>query len=174
MSMMTRSIAPLFVLTCGLATSVPAAATVSYPISYLNPAAACQLSVPNSNTQARPRASGYRNESATNSVSVICGFSASNDGSKSTVSYLIVNFTSIDGVSRNINCTAVSGLAGQYSQGYSTKSVSSRDSGNYATLGWEPDDFGWGASIPGGFAPSVTCTLPPQTAITLLTAGYMY
>lgn len=173
MLMMTRSIASPCTLACALALSAPSTASVLYPVNYLNPAAACQLSTPTTDTQARPKASGYRNESATKSIFAICGFGTSTNGGSGTANYLEIDFTSIDGVSRNISCTAVSGIAGRYSQGYVTKSIPSLYDGSYAILTWSPEEFGWGGSIPGGFAPSVTCTLPPQTAITLVGAGYV-
>lgn len=54
---------------------------------------------------------------------------------------------------------------------YSTKTLSIPGPG-YIGLSWSPSDFGETTQIPGGFAPSVTCTLPPQTAITMVTDQY--
>jgi hypothetical protein len=154
-------------LACGLEMPSLANGALRTVDTHLNPAAACQLSIPTTDTQVRPKATGYRNESPTKSAFVICGFGRpTND---QLVLSLGMFFTSTDGVSRTINCTAVSGIAGQTPVSYVTKSVSSTDQGVYALMIWNPGDWVAVEFIPASFQPSVTCILPPRTAITATT-----
>ena len=69
---------------------------------------------------------------------------------------------------------AVSGMAGAEPMVYSTKSISSTAAGTYTALLWTASDFGGTTDIPYGEAPSVTCTLPPQTAITQVINAFDY
>ena len=169
MSAITRIAIPTCVLACGIVVSAPATAGTYYTSTHLNPAAACQLSIPTTDTQVRPKATGYRNESTTKSAFVICGYGTPGNSSSKDV---YIYFTSMDRVSRNISCTAVSGMAGAEPMVYSTKSISSTAADTYTALLWTPSDFGGTTEIPYGEAPSVTCTLPPQTAITQVINTY--
>lgn len=170
MSPMIRLLVPPCMLAFGLGMSASSEAARRILYNYDNPATACQLSIPTTDTEVRPKATGFRNESTTKSAFVICGYGKpTND---SFMSGLRMNFTSIDGTARNISCTAVSGLHGVYGSFYSTKSVSSTSGGSYSFLGWDPVDFSAVTEIPYSFSASVTCTLPPQTAITLVYSRY--
>jgi hypothetical protein len=103
---------------------------------------------------------------------VICGYSTPTYDSASK--QILIYFTSMDGVSRNISCTAVSGMAGAEPMFYSTKSISSTAAETYTALLWTASDFGGTTDIPYGEAMSVTCTLPPQTAITQVINAFDY
>jgi hypothetical protein len=172
MSAITRSSIPTCLLALGLATPFCTHATLRQNWGYGNPADACQLSIPTTDTQVRPKASGFRNESTGKSAFVICGYNT--PSYDSTSKQILIYFTSMDGVSRNISCTAVSGMAGAEDMFYSTKSISSTAAGTYTALLWTAADFGGTTDIPYGEAPSVTCTLPPQTAITQVINAFDY
>ena len=172
MSSTTRFLLPSVVFACGLAMSAPSHAALRQNWGYGNPADACQLSIPTTDTQVRPKASGYRNESTSKSAFVICGYSTPTYDS--TSKQILIYFTSMDAVSRNISCTAVSGMAGAEPLTYSTKSISSTAAETYTALLWTPADFGGTTDIPYGEAVSVTCTLPPQTAITQVINAFDY
>ena len=160
------------VIACAFAMPAPSQAALRQNWGYGNPADACQLSIPTTDTQVRPKASGYRNESTSKSAFVICGYST--PSYDSTSKQILIYFTSMDAVSRNISCTAVSGMAGAEPLTYSTKSISSTAAETYTALLWTPADFGGTTDIPYGEAPSVTCTLPPQTAITQVINAFDY
>ena len=132
MSAITRSAIPTCLLALGLATPFCTHATLRQNWGYGNPADACQLSIPTTDTQVRPKASGYRNESTSKSAFVICGYNTPTYDS--TSKQILIYFTSMDGVSRNISCTAVSGMAGAEDMFYSTKSISSTAAGTYTAL----------------------------------------
>ena len=68
----------------------------------------------------------------------------------------------------------MSGMAGAEAMVYSTKSISSTAADTYSALLWTPSDFGGTTDIPYGEAISVTCTLPPQTAITQIINAFDY
>ena len=172
MSSTTRFLLSSAVIACAFAMPAPSHAALRQNWGYGNPADACQLSIPTTDTQVRPKASGYRNESTSKSAFVICGYSTPTYDS--TSKQILIYFTSMDAVSRNISCTAVSGMAGAEPMVYSTKSISSTAAGTYTALLWTASDFGGTTDIPYGEAPSVTCTLPPQTAITQVINAFDY
>lgn len=128
--------------------------------------AACQLSVPTISSQVRPRASGMRNE-GTSSEFVICQYPGVGDFSE-----VDMRIESIDGAVHNIQCTAVDGDT-QVSLVYASKTASTEEEGGSALLKWFPADFGW-TNSPMLYFPdfSVTCNLPPGTAITNIAAAY--
>jgi hypothetical protein len=158
------------VIACGLVlpTSARAASVVEW--NYLNPAASCQPSNAEDRPDLRPRATGLRNEGRTNGAFVICGYSEPGADGPSTA--FEIWFAPMDGVSREIRCTAVTGLAGTSGPVYSSKSVSSTSKGTFAFLRWVGSDFYDTRGIMDSFSASVTCLLPPQTAITLVTNRY--
>ena len=172
MSAIIRLAIPTCLLALGLATPSSTHAALRQTWSFGNPASACQLSIPTTDTQVRPKATGYRNESTTKSAFVICGYDTPSVDSRSK--QVLIYFTSMDGVSRNISCTAVSGMAGAEDMGYSTKSISSTAADTYTALLWTAADFGGTTDIPYGEAVSVTCTLPPETAITQIMNAFDY
>ena len=172
MSITSRFLLPTAVLAFGLASSATVDAATRALTTNQNPGAVCQLSIPTTDTQVRPKATGFRNESTTKSAFVICGYSTPTYDS--TSKQILIYFTSMDGVSRNISCTAVSGMAGAEPLTYSTKSISSTAAETYTALLWTVSDFGGTTDIPYGESPSVTCTLPPQTAITQVINAFDY
>jgi len=144
--------------------------------NYLNPAAACQVIEPAGLAYTKTRATGLRNESATQGVFVICGYGKpTGDGSDANIRYLILAVASIDGTSKTVTCTAVTGLYGHqiYPPAYSTLTVSTRTDNTMSFFDWFPAN--WGSTetyIPGGYEPSVTCFLPPKTAIVYVADMY--
>ena len=172
MCITTRFLLPTAVFAFGFAMSAPSHAAKRENWNYGNPASSCQLSIPTTDTQVRPKASGFRNESTAKSAFVICGYDTPSYDSASKK--VLIYFTSMDGVARNISCTAVSGMAGAEQMVYSTKSISSTAADTYTALLWTPADFGGTTDIPYGEAVSVTCTLPPQTAVTQVINSFDY
>ena len=160
------------VLTLLAMADTDAAATWGYSASS---GADCQLSIPTLDTKFRPKASGARNESTTASYFVICparGFSSALD----TVTQVVADFSYMPppGVSgATISCSAVSGSASAANLRYSTKSTTFP---GYAPLAWTGDDFGGlaGSPIPNSLVMSVTCLMPPQTAVDAYNATYSY
>lgn len=151
----------------GLASSATTHAATRALTTNQNPGAVCQLSIPTTDTQIRPKATGFRNESTTKNAFVFCGnVMPTNDSFATSIE---IDFASMDGVARTISCTGVNGFPGIFAPSYSTKTVSSTANGTTAYLLWTPADFSGVDEIPSGYAPSITCTLPPQTAITMVT-----
>ena len=150
-------------LAIGLSAAPAATAVTQDKIYEFSAADACQLSIPTTDTKVRPKASGYRNEGATNQF-VICGMGGYEKG---TVLYMVLLYTSMDGVQHDMSCTGVSGLTGLGNGPiYSTKTVSVAATG-YSFATWGAEDFGGtdGAPIDQGLNLSVTCTLPPNVAL---------
>jgi hypothetical protein len=133
-----------------------------------NPARACQMSVPTTDSKIRPKAIGYRNEGTMNQF-VICGLDNLDFGTWDI--YFGIGFTSMDGMAHTVTCTGVTGVSGisVMPLQYSTFTVGVPASG-YVQKSWNAGDFGGssGQEIPGSFAPSITCNLPPNTAIIYL------
>lgn len=153
------------VLLLGSALAHPALAAVLHKYFASTPASTCQLSVPTPDTEVRPRATGFRNESTSKSAFVICGFDAQ-EWAQNTLS-LSLNAVSLDGQPHAMDCTAVrASRIGDL--GYATKIVEIAGAGA-ARTDWQESDF-----ISGGGGPmfnskiSVTCRLPPQVSITYL------
>ena len=123
----------------------------------------CQLSIPTTDTKVRPKATGFRNE-GTQSAFVICSFPSAEGGIGSAISQELY-FYSIDGVARTLNCTAVAGeFPGSSDSVYLTQSITvSETLPNNDFLYYSPADFGYTTYLPESF--SVTCILPPNTAI---------
>jgi hypothetical protein len=165
MSIANRFLLPTAILACGLAMPTPSGAATVY--NYMNPAGVCQLSIPTTDTAVRPKATGYRNESATENAFVICGYGRTGAG---TVSQIDLTVLSMDGASHSVTCTAVSAVNGASTQKYSAKTVVV--SANPVTIAWNPADFGGTTEIPFTPSPSVTCILPAQTAITQVIDAY--
>lgn len=135
----------------------------------------CQLSIPTLDTKFRPKASGARNESTTTSYFVICptqGFSNSLNVLTQVVAAF--SFTPPAGVSgATINCTAVSGTIVGNDIRYSSKSTTIPGDG---AISWTGEDFGnvMGNPIPGSLVFSVTCNLPPGSAIVSVESIFAY
>jgi hypothetical protein len=151
----------------GLLLSQPAGAVVTTYNHFSNPARACQLSLPTTDTKIRPRATGYRNEGTTTQF-VICGLDNLDFQTQSIFSFGI-GLTSMDGVAHDVSCTGVTGLSGVYALQYSTITINVPASGFNQEL-WDATNFGGssGEKIDGSLNPSITCTLPPNVAIIYL------
>ena len=141
---------------------------------------ASTTSVPGSNPAARPKATGYRNESTTVGSFVICPIPLVVGNSWNGQPYLIQAFVySTDGKPHPVSCTAVVGQLTNpdYPLFYSTKSetVDANDRWEDSnTVGqlftWTAADFGGGSAeytqLPsGGLLPSVTCSPSPQVEL---------
>lgn len=167
----------------GLACLVVASTAVAIPSAKsANPGyatlsgSACKLAGVSTNPSFVTKATGARNESTTSSVFVICPFNLSPvpaDGG----ALLSMNATlySLDGQSRNATCTTVIGSLNRFvPPTYSAKSVTVPVEPTGTVAIWTGADFGGttGAPIPGSAWTTMTCLLPPQTAIGLLYALY--
>ena len=129
---------------------------------------ACQLSVPTTSSEVRPRASGMRNEGSANAF-VICQY-ASPGGSAFTVAHL--HLVSTDGKDHAVQCTGMTGDV-IYGTAYSTKTHTViSDPATFTDFMWLPADFA-SAGILGSYYFSVTCNLPPGASISTLWAGYV-
>jgi hypothetical protein len=122
---------------------------------FVDPSAACQLSIPTTDTGVRPRATGYRNEGV--NAFVICG--ATYLYSSLTVSSLQINLRAFDGATHDMTCTAVDRSSSGGNEVYSSKSVSVGSGANF--ISWMPADLNNFSN----FAVSVTCSLPSGVAI---------
>ena len=121
---------------------------------------ACQLSVPPTATQVRPRASGMRNEGTT-SAFIICQFTATS----TPFTQVSVVLASIDGADHNLSCTAMSGYGtgGAYFSTFSIFVRATDQSG--VSVGWNSAYFDPSLGTLPSRAVSVTCNLPPGMAI---------
>jgi hypothetical protein len=166
-------------LTLGLAAALPAHA-VTYTASIAIPGGSCQLSIPTTNTGVRPKATGFRNESATVSNFVYCPVANPVASNNNMFTQLIAAVYSIDGAPHLVTCTAVVGAYDFPTAPliYSSKSeaVDSTDTPIGQVFTWTAADFGGteGDPIVGSVLSSVTCSLPPQTAISFIQAPYSY
>ena len=154
----------------------PAARAAMQTRTVTTPAARlCTLSIPTTDTKFRPKATGARNESTTTSSFVICTLPhAKTAGAYKQIEII---FYSLDGVSRILSCTAVPGVLDSPDDPirYSTKTGNAFDTNAFHEyFMWSAADFGgtYGDPIPGGFNNSVTCNLPPQTAINIIEGWY--
>ena len=129
--------------------------------------ASCQLSIPTTDTGVRPKASGFRNESTTTSNFVICTLQRST--TTGDYSYVGLIGYSLDGVARDVTCTATVGTFPGVR--YSSKTASVQDTSEIPFV-WSAADFGGTAGNPisGSLYFSVTCNLRPQTAISYIQA----
>lgn len=137
----------------------------------------CQLSIPTTDTLFRPKATGARNESTAASNFVICplqGSAASSD--QSAYARVGLKVSSLNGATASISCTAVTGypFGGIYDIRYSAKTVNLNNSAQWDFFEWQAGDFGGtpGDPIVGSAYFSVTCLLPPQTAINFIQADH--
>ena len=135
----------------------------------------CTLSIPTTDTKARPKATGFRNEGTTNAF-VICAFDSS-PGQPDTdplevpwdLRAVELNFASIDGKPHGFDCTAVNswddgGAGFSAPMQYIAKKVQLTGS-LFSTVRWIAADFGGSTTIPTSGIFSVTCLLPPGAAI---------
>lgn len=159
-----------FVAAYGLATS-PVARAGTYDTSSVTPGSSCQLSIPTTDTKARPKATGFRNESTTVSSFVICPLSITNT-SGNGFKYIDLQLYSFDGKPHAINCTAVEGFSHSSPQ-YSTFTINDPGNMPLPPVEWSAANFGGTVGDP-VFIMSVTCLLPPQTAVDNISGAYAY
>lgn len=141
---------------CGLAMAFDASAATDEKTFYLDPAMACQLSIPSTDTAVRPRATGYRNEGTT-AAFMICGLPYYYSGAVPTSFAIVVR--SFDGAAHSFDCTGVTRSSGGTSPAYSTKNLSVAANGSDSAT-WTGADF-----TLGNFDASITCPLPAGVAI---------
>ena len=134
--------------------------------SHANPASACQLSLPTIDTVVAPRANGYRNPGTTGAF-VICGVVAPTHAEFKTVALALL---SLDGQTHAVSCTGVNGIPGLSAQAYLTKTFDV-STGGYG-LAFSAGEFGGSSTIPSSQTFTVTCNLPPQTAISFIQTLY--
>ena len=136
----------------------PARAVDIIKTMFIDPSSACQLSIPTIDSAVRPRATGYRNEGASNAF-VICGATFYSDFAGDVTS-LQFQLTAFDGASHDVSCTAVNRQSAGDGAVFSAK-VNSVGSGSNS-ISWTPAEL----NSFGGIATSVTCNLPPGVAVT--------
>ena len=143
-------------IACSLAMVPEASAATAAKTFYLDPAIACQLSLPSIDTAVRPRATGYRNE-GTKAAYVICGLPYYYSGTAPTS--ISIDVASFDGAEHSFSCTGVTRFSTGTNPQFSTKPVTAPASGH--------DSVAWtGADLQmGNFDASITCPLPPGVAI---------
>ena len=163
MNLLAKVAVSVAIVATGLAISQPAAAATANKNLFLDPAASCQLSIPTTDTAVRPRATGFRNEGATNAF-VICGIGdlGISTGNEQTI---MIQFVSFDSASHTFNCTAVNRQSSGSGPIYSTKPVTVN---SFASLSFDGVDLGSFS----GFANSITCILPPGVGITGLRMNF--
>jgi len=156
-----------WMLACGLASSPECSATTVVSLQHA-PGSACQLSIPTTSTGVRPKATGFRNESAATGNFVICPLPSPVATNSDAFTFINISLLSLDNQSHDVACTAV---ANAVSATYSSRTIAvSASGGSYQ---WSASDFGGTAGNPivGSQEISITCLLPPQTAIRSL-GGY--
>jgi hypothetical protein len=169
-----------FLLSAGLAcvafVGSPGAATAqSAPDQYITVSGSVCEPTSSGSADYLVRATGGRNESTTTSIFVICPLTvAPTPSNGGAINAIFAAPYSLDGAPHDVKCTAVIGsLSRSVPPTYSAKTVTVLASGdNVAT--WTAADFGGnaGAGISGSAWTTVTCLLPPQSAIGLVYAKY--
>lgn len=163
----------------GLGLAQPAQAATQDRFQLQTGANACTLSIPTTDTKVRPKASGFRNEGTTYAF-VICAFDSppGSTGLFSELGYVNFILKSMDGADHAVTCTGVNSVlngdaGGAAAQTYVAKTVTvSETNGPLGTnVLFVPADFGGVSTIPSsGGAFSVTCNLPPQVAVSFMSA----
>ncbi len=143
-------------VTCALTVAPDASAATAVKTFYVDPAMACQLSLPSIDTAVRPRATGYRNE-GTKAAFMICGLPYLY--STSAASSIAISVRSFDGAAHSFDCTGVSRSYTGSSAVFSTKTVSPA-ANSTASVSWTDVDL-----TLGNFDQSITCPIPPGVAI---------
>jgi hypothetical protein len=154
-------------LATGLATSPVAGAATVTSLQHA-PGSVCQLSIPTTNTGVRPKATGFRNESTATGNFVICPLVSPMGTGSDVFTFVNISLLSLDNQPHDVACTAV---ASAISATYSSKTIAVSPSGG--SYQWSASDFAGtiGNPIVGSQEMSITCMLPPQTAIRFV-GGY--
>lgn len=159
---------------CALAVA-PVARAYLTPGQSIVPGGNCQLSIPTIDTKFRPKATGARNESTTVANFVFCPLIAPIATSPDVFTYATIRLDSLDGNERIVSCTAVNRNRGSGSTPpvYSTKSAIAQGA---PYISWSAADFfgAEGEPIFDSSVMSITCNLPPQTAILEVQGSYLY
>lgn len=151
-----------------LAAAPESAAITSNRIMARQGGAACQLSVPTTASQVRPRANGMRNEGTTSEF-VICQYDVS---SGIPFFWASIYIASIDGANHTAKCTGMTGIPIGGNIYYSTKTADTGTTlADYGRMLWNPGDLG-GTDYFGSAYFSVTCLLPPGASIVANTGAY--
>lgn len=133
-----------------------------------NPADACTLSVPTTNTGVRPRATGFRNEGTVSNF-VICSFDVISSDFELGTSEVDINLASIDGKAHTVSCTGVDREAATLQADFVSRTVD-------VTPGGVDGLQFLGADFPNlhlaGWNVSVTCNLPPGVSIITVQSRY--
>lgn len=159
--------AAILLLAAGVSAEANAATYISKFLNR-NPANACALSVPTTDTGVRPRATGFRNEGAVSNF-VICSFDLISSDFEVGFDGIEVNLASIDGKTHSVSCTGVDREAATFQADYATRTVDIPANG-VGELQFSPFDFphlhlqAWNASV--------TCNLPPGTSVLTVRGQY--
>jgi hypothetical protein len=157
------------------AASAASAEEINPEYAFINAAQACQPSIPANGGKVVPRATGFRNDDSDGNF-VICGFWVPDQEGVSFFNTTVYLDTT-DGVAHDVTCTGVNGIAGIYPQEYVAKTAHVEP--GTAGINWitySPADFGGitgGTDIPQSDAFSITCALPPHTAIVRVGGDYL-
>ena len=133
-----------------------------------NAATACTLSIPTTDTKARPKATGFRNEGTSN-VFVICGFDWTGTGSDYSNGYIDIQaiFASFDGLAHDFDCTAMGRNPSSPTGQYQTVAVSIPATGSNAVV-FSNTDPNYDLTQ---WSQSITCLLPPGVAVLALNSN---
>ena len=163
--MSVTKLAAIIVLANAAFATMPAAAVEKSRFLWDQGGPACQLSVPTTSSQVRPRATGMRNEGTSNQF-VICQYASTSSAFTNAYIY----FQTIDGANHTVQCTGMRGTAAGGDAFYSTKSGDT-DVAGYNQFTWSPADFGETTDF-GNAMFSVTCILPAGTSLIATQAIY--
>ena len=135
-----------------------------------DPATACILSIPTTDTKVRPKALGFRNEGTTNAY-VICGID--NFSNVDGFNWLSVMFQAFDGKRHTFDCTAVSHDVMYSSTQYLTETIEITDTRFPGVIDVNVDDPDYD---PAKYdlkhqGQSITCLIPPGVSIISVAAG---
>ncbi|GAA5002207.1 hypothetical protein FNZ56_09200 [Pseudoluteimonas lycopersici] len=135
-----------------------------------DPATACTLSIPTTDTRVRPKALGFRNEGTTNAF-VICGID--NFSNVDGFNWIMLTFKSFDGKGHSFDCTAVSNTASVSSPQFLSETVVIGNPGipGFFDVSVEDNDYDPEVYDLKHQAQSFTCLLPPGMAIIGVAAG---
>ena len=135
-----------------------------------DPATACALSIPTTDTRVRPKALGFRNEGTTNAF-VICGID--NYSNVDGFNWIMLTFKSFDGKGHSFDCTAASDNASVSSPQYLSETVVIGNPGipGFIDVSVEDSDYDPEIYDLKHQAQSVTCLLPPGVAIIGVAGG---
>lgn len=151
-------------LVCGFGMSQSLEAKTVYKGITIPAGGVCQPSIPSMAASLVPRANGFRNEGST-AAFAICGLQLPH-----TTNAFAIYFWSIDGMDRDISCTATDGLP-IFNQQYSAKKVTT--SGGQGWLQWDDSDFNGNVGEQMHGYHSITCNLPAQMSIYAIDASYV-